>query len=267
MRHKRAGQRKPSQDFFVIIFEGRTGSSYTISCLNSHPNVLCYPEILVRRPHHIQKEILDGIAQGHAIEKWPQVIINPRYFHALPADKTSFEAIGLKTKLQDVKSVSHFFDYLHKHKFRLLYLKRHNVIKSALSKLNGRRLVKKYGDGHWNALRKEQVQGAFYVPPNALLTQLEERIRFEKWHQCFFELYQGYKKQFYYEDLLRDEKHFMLQVLNFLDVEDCALQGRFFKNTPDALQDAILNYDEIRKLFSNSYFDRFFVEDGAPYEG
>lgn len=53
----------------------------------------------------------------------------------------------------------------------------------------------------------------------------------------------------------------MLRLLHFLGVERNPLQGRFFKNTPDKLQDAILNYDEIRHLFLNTYFERFLDND------
>ena len=252
------GNRKPKAGFFVIIFEGRTGSSYTVSCLNGHPHVLCYPEVLARENSPLQKKILNGMIDGAAIEQISSAWINPHYFHTLPTKRDVYQTVGFKTKLQDVWQVSQFDSFLHQHKFRLIYLKRRNLIKSALSMLNARRLVGKYGDGNWNASHKEQVQGAFYVPPDALIAQLQKRIRLEAWHQRFFDLYAENKQQFFYEDLLEDEAKFMRRLLSFLDVDDKTVQGLFFKNTPDQLEQAILNYDEIRSLFVNTYFERFF---------
>jgi len=48
--------------------------------------------------------------------------------------------------------------------------------------------------------------------------------------------------------------------MSTLGVDDAEMEGRFLKNTPDRLEDAILNYDEIRHLFVGTYFDRFFEE-------
>ena len=259
------GARMPTQCFFVIIFEGRTGSSYTVSCLNSHPNIFCYPEVLAHHSLEIQQKILKRVAHGQKIEGLPQVRLNQRYFHGDLQPENTFQAVGFKTKLHDVADVSRFYDYLHQNKFCLIYLKRRNVIKSAISMLNAHRMVRTFGPAHWNASDQKQVQGAFYISPGALLKQLEARICYEKWHQTFFTAYKKKKKVFYYEDLLQNERDFFFQILDFLGVDDAKMEGRFFKNTPDRLEDAILNYDEIRHLFAGTYFDRFFEENGDDY--
>lgn len=255
------GVRFPKRCFFIIVFEGRTGSSYAVSCLNSHPDIFCYPEILAHHSAIEQQDILTRLADGEKIEKSAQVNLNPMYFHGGMKQAGVLQAVGFKAKLQDIWRVSDFYDYLYRYRFRLIYLKRRNIIKSALSMLNAHHLVREYGDGHWNASRKGQVQGAFYVPPDDLLTQLQERIHLEKWHQRFFDLYEEDKIQLSYEDMLQDEGHFMSRMLGFLQVQQNTLRGRFLKNTPNRLQDAILNYDEIQRLFLNTYFERFFDDD------
>lgn len=254
------GNRKPKQCYFVIVFEGRTGSSYTVSCLNSHSRILCYSEVLAQRPGILQKKILKGLTDGAAIEKRFSMRLNPTYYHGEIQTTDSLDAVGFKTKLQDLKDIVGFDAYLHQHDFRLVYLKRRNVIKSAISMLNAKRLVQKYGDGHWNASQKKQVQGAIYVDPDALLAQIKRRIQLEAYHQRFYGLYGGKKQVFYYEDLLQNEQVFLQELVGFLDAPPESLAGGFLKNTPDLLSDAILNYEEIQSLFRNSHFDRFFDE-------
>lgn len=254
-------RRKPETCFFVILFEGRTGSSFTVSCLNSHPNVLCYPEVLAHRSAKEQRQLLKHIFLGKPLERLPFVMLNKRYFHGGIVPVQPLQCVGFKTKLQDVARVSKFHGYLHDHNFRMIYLRRRNLIKSALSMLNAHRLVQKFGQGHWNASHKEQVQGAMYVSPDDLLAELTVRIRHEVWHQRFFDLYAGKKRVFFYEDLVRDARAFLEGVQDFLDVPYHDLKGVFLKNTPDRLTDAILNYDEIYALFEDTCFERFFEEE------
>jgi hypothetical protein len=109
-------------------------------------------------------------------------------------------------------------------------------------------------------MKKDQAQGAIYIEPRRFLKELEERIEIEIAHENFFEAYELEKRVFYYEDLMDDRETFFRRLLEFLEVPFRDLRGRFFKNTPDRLSDAIRNYGEIRNLFSGTCFELFFDE-------
>lgn len=249
----------PAKGFFVIIFEGRTGSSYTITALNKHPGILCYPEIMANFDHEQQKAMWEALTRGESI-----ATINPYaeyhlYNWGTRIQKGNFVVVGFKTKIQDVCSVSVFYDLIQKHQFKLIYLKRQNLLKAAVSWINARRLNEQV-QGHWNATNKMQVQGPLHVDLDELIVELRRRIRFERWHVDFFEAYDGDKRIFYYEDLLANEKDFFVNMQDFLGVGRRSLKGHFVKNTPDQLRDAVVNYTEVRDLCVGTYFERFLHE-------
>ena len=61
------------RDFFATIFEGRTGSSFVTSNLNSRENILCYPEILAKQGGEKQRGILNPICKGLPTETLDQI--------------------------------------------------------------------------------------------------------------------------------------------------------------------------------------------------
>ena len=247
------GLRSPSRGFYVIIFEGRTGSSYTVSALNQHPNVFCYPEVLARCNQMQQRELLDALILGKSITHINPYAEDPMYGARF---ERSHEVGGFKVKLNDVYELEKFLDYLERHKFKLIYLKRQNILKSAISWMNARRLRRQYGF-RWNPISKSEVQGALYIDPDVLLDELAVRIRYERWHETFYDAYAGKKRIFYYENLMQNEARFFGDMFGFLEVARHPVRGTFFKNTPDQLHEAVINYDEIRDLCVDTYFERF----------
>ena len=246
---------QPSTVFFVVIFEGRTGSSYLVSCLNSHPRVLCYPEILADVGPRRQERIVSAIVNGHPVEKINPYASDKRYYHEPSGQKRDLEAVGFKTKLYQVRNLERFFFSLQDNAFKLIYLKRKNIIKSVLSLCNAHNLRREYGI--WNAEHENRVLGAVHVDPEVFVRKLKERILLESAHEKFYEAYGGEKKIWYYEDLVSDQDGVFCALQNYLNVTHLQLSGKFFKNTPDTLSDAIENYDEIRNLFIGTSFEQF----------
>lgn len=250
--------RRPSKCFFAIIFEGRTGSSYVASCLNSHPDVLCYPEILDHRNARSQMAILELLFDGRPVETLNPYAKDRRYTHGSIQQKGHLQAVGFKTQLQRVLHLQHFFGRLRGNGCKLLYLKRRNVIKSVLSVCNAQRLHRRYR--LWNAEYRDQVQGALYIEPERFAEELYRRLQIERGHELFFEAYDLEKRIFYYEDLLGDQEAFFHHLLAYMGVDFRDMKGTFLKNTPDRLSEAIINYEEIRSLFAGTHFEQFFEE-------
>lgn len=248
-------RRDPSACFFVLLFEGRTGSSFVVSSLNTHPNVLCYPEILADRGGNRQRMILDALFAGRPVEHLNPCAANARYFkHGahLPKDLT---AVGFKVKLQQVHDVPELHDILVGREVRLVYLRRLNIVKAAVSEINAHRLWRK--TGLWNAERADQIQGGIAVDPHRLVKRLRRRERLEAAHRAFFSLYDAPKVEILYEDLMKDEPGFFTRLLDFVGVADRPLQGSFYKNTPDLLHRAIHNYEEVSRFLSRRGFESY----------
>jgi len=253
-------ERRVPERFFLIICAGRTGSSYLVSCLNSHPHVLCYPEVMADQGPRIQARVLTGIVEGEAIERLDPLVRDRMGQMGLPGREKRLQALGFKVQLQYVHELVSLYQCLLDHDFTLIYLKRRNILKSVVSLLNMQRLLSVFGPGNSNAVHPDRVQGPIYVDPERFAAFLRERVQREEWHDRFYEAYEGDRQTFFYEDLLEDLDRFLDEVQRVLGLTPVPLVGSLYKNTPDRLSDAIVNYEEICGLVRGSPFERYLHE-------
>ena len=101
---------------FVILFEGRTGSSYLVTSLSEHPNVRAGWEELVRLK-----------ALGHEAQaEWTR--------KALTAPLIGrFGAVGFKTKLRDIADPTQFSQLMRDRNVKIIHMQRRNRVKVAIS--------------------------------------------------------------------------------------------------------------------------------------
>lgn len=240
---------------FVILFEGRTGSSFAISALNSHPHVIAAEEALMDK----------SAGQQHA---WIQKFFrNPHHTERirtrvrtalLPHTRPHIVAAGFKTKLRCIQDRDAFREQLHAYECKIIYLDRRNTIKLALSGLNALRLYSLTG-------RYNRLKGESPLPPFApTIEELEAAIaaRQEKSEalEAFLKTLKLPLLTLYYEDMLQDRQAFFDTLLAFINAEPRTLESRFSKNSSDDLRDVLTNYKEIRDYFSAKGYGGMFDE-------
>jgi hypothetical protein len=219
---------------FVILFQGRSGSTYLTEALDSHPQVRCEVERLVP---------LRG--QGSAAQlEWVD-----RYFHS---SCNGAAAVGFKTKLEDIVEPIAFADLLCQLQADLILLSRNNVVKMVVSWFNCERL---FGStGHWNL-----------YPPGETLSPLE--LDAEKFDRRLRLVMQGKSRladyvgqlplrqlSLCYEDLLIDPHGVLAKTCQWLGVSALGLRGQCLKATNDDLRKAILNFDELYAKYIGTDF-------------
>lgn len=248
---------------FLIIFEGRTGSSYLTSLLNSHPDALCYPEIMKGLDAYTQSQALRRIARGKDLRKLNKYAGTDLYHQEGFAEKwrqRPFDAVGTKTKLLDTLDQEAFLADAHALDYRMIYLHRRNVLKSVVSIINSQLLHATHRV--WNATEAEQVAVPIRIELADLDQRIEKRQRAQARHRAAYDAYPGQKILMCYEDLLGDRPAFLARLFAFLDLPDAVLESRFQKNTADDLRTAISNYDEVAAHFAGTEMAAFL--DEAP---
>jgi hypothetical protein len=243
---------------FVIIFEGRNGSSQLVSMLNAHHAILCYPEILVGFNKREQAAIITAVIDDGDVPALNKYARADRYFHGGFAEKWSgrpFAAVGFKSKLIDVLNLPAVLLRLQNQGFRLIYLCRGNPLKAVISFLNGKRLEAQTGG--WNAEKPTDVMGPILVDCEEFDNVLIRRILDQKLHKWFFEQFCGQKIQLSYEDLIEDQNAFTSKLLCFLGQESEQLVGLFYKNTPARLRDAVINYVDLEAKYRHTEYAKF----------
>lgn len=228
---------------FVILFVERAGSTFLITALKSHPQVLALTEKL----DAMRKE---GKTAAEQLA-WSRSFLTPPLIGR-------HRALGFKTKLLDVLDLEGFTALLRERGCRIIQLQRRNTVKAVVSTLNAKRQWQV--SGNWNLLSEKTRLPAFEVDPAEFADLLAQR---EAWDRQLNE-YAGQLElptlQLWYEDLLHDEAGFVGRTMKFLTGREHRLQGGTLKNTGDDLRSAILNYDELKRRYTGTLYEPMFDE-------
>lgn len=221
---------------FILLFAGRTGSSYVMECLDSHPNIVARPEWLGQRADHEQNElIIDFFSNHHSREGY---------------------AVGFKTKLRDIKDRETFTSLLHKYGIHILQMQRLNVVKLAISRINSHRVFQR--SGKWNLQEGESPLSAFHLAPDELRENIVYMEEQRQELEAFVEALELPTLRIEYEDLLTDEAEMFRRIFAFLGVRDLPVESSFVKATSDDLGLVITNYEELRSQYADTAYAEMF---------
>ena len=223
---------------YVILFPGRTGSTYLTDHLGSHPNVVANYEILsqYQRSWEQQKEFLDELVHTKR--------------------KPSILAIGLKTKIRDVLDWRRFEEYLIHEQFRVIHLSRENQLKLVVSVVRAELLRQQSGVS--NLISKQYEELGPTIIPLERFEKARRRIRRQLRLGRIVKNMSLPKLEITYENLLHDEYNVLNRVWSFLQVPRFRTAGRTRKNTSPNLRESVLNLDEILRQYPemNSFVDQ-----------
>lgn len=228
---------------FVILFTGRSGSSYLTSLLDSHPNIICEGEMLAEIVH-----------VGEPPEK--QLSWSRQFFKA--TRPREIRSVGYKTKLSDVVDPGGFWRLLDDLGVRLIHLIRPNLVKQVVSALNAERLHER--TGQWNIQNEGERLGRLSVDRERFEGLLQNRVAGEKQLAASVAEMGRPAKQVVYEELLRKPEETLQEVYDFLDVPYRPVVSRFKKHTPDDLRAVVTNFDELKRHYAGTRFEAMFDE-------
>lgn len=224
---------------FVVLFEGRTGSTYLLHSLRQNPMVRAYGERLEGLKSH-------GSAAQLA---WARIALTPPILGR-------YKAIGLKTKLRPLLDPTGFSTVLQTVHAKVLYMQRRNRVKAAISMIRSREL--KENTDCYNLYRTQDRLPASVIS----IANFDAILRYREDLDQKLQAYIGHiplpTLQIYYEDLLVNEQLFFANICRFLRVECSAARSRSLKNTSDNLRDVIVNYEELASHYKGTQYDSMF---------
>lgn len=220
---------------FLILSQGRSGSTLLCSLFDSHPDVTCQFEILEKqRPNFVD---------------W----INKR--------SQRKEVFGFKVKpgqllnVQDAP-VAPFLRGRASEGWRIIHLKRNNRFRQALSNavLNARKLV---GKGSRSCTEHDFIP-PIHVDPELLVRRMRFRTELERSEETAITEagLDGKVFSLSYEDLNDNVQRqvTMNRAFQFIGVWPCQVSTPFFKVTPVNWRDLVTNPDEIAKAVKDTEF-------------
>lgn len=237
-RFRRDGGRR-----FVVVFPGRTGSSWLRAALDEHPAIDMQGEILVG---------LDVAAQSRTVSS--------RWRRVAPG-----RACGFKTKMKDVADPTALAAAVDRHEAVVIRMRRDDRLRLAVSRINARRL--REATGRWNA-----GDGTAPVTPEAidpatleaaLAATAEEVARVD----AFVTTLGRPVVEIAYVEILRDPEGVLDRVQSALGVPRRGLASSVVKNTGEDLRESLPNLDALREAFADSPWREVFEIDPARETG
>jgi hypothetical protein len=263
--HDRDGFAVPRR-LFVVIFEGRSGSSELMARLGRHCEIQTFPEILSQACSADSSEagrrafiigILDSLMHGRAVESYTAEYtkVGPQ-FDALPIRgfKTRLNTICDREWFARVQREENFYQVdrnlllplLEERGFRLVRLARRNIVRQAVSWLRAAHLANMRGNV-WSIPRGGEGLGPIWIDPDALIGTIAWLGASRTEHDQAFQAYRGDKILVHYEDVLSADPAPMERLLAFLGAGPQHLSAFFDRLTELDLSRAILNYDQVAK--------------------
>ena len=229
----RGGNARP----FVILFPGRTGSSWLVDALGRHPRIHAEGEILVRRSPEEQPSIWSGV--------WNR--------------GSSRRAAGFKTKLKDVVDPAALASAIEEAGVVVVHMRRGDLLRLALSRMNARRLHAE--TGHWNVRSKADRVAPGPVDREELVEAMEACRQDVEELDRFTAGIGSPIRIVRYAEILQDADGVLERVQDWLGVPCRNLSPGVMKNSREDLREAIPGFDELRRSFAGSRWESAFDVD------
>ena len=226
---------------FVILFQGRSGSTYLAEALDSHPDIDCDGERLVPLRKQGSQAQLDWTAE---------------FLGGSEAKDAS--AVGFKTKIDDMLDREAMADVMHRANAKVIHLQRRNLVKVVVSWFNCERVFAATGD--WNIYPPQEALGPFAIDPEKFQRRLGLAIQGRARLNDYVAGLGLRTHSVVYEDLLVDGAKVLVDCCDFLGVEAVALYGRCRKATVDNLRQVIKNFNALYDIYCGTEFDSMFHE-------
>ncbi len=231
---------------FLILFEGRSGSTYIVQRLDAHPALVCGGEWIETRAGRSPAE-----QRAFAEAYWTR------------RRARGVRAAGMKTKLRHLLDADDFRGLLDGLGVRVVLLTRRNLVKWAVSGIASLRLNERLGRAYVRT--PDERLPPFAIAPEELDAAIADRRQWTRDLEEYAARLRGPVLHAAYEDMQADEAAFFARLFAFLGVPDLPTRSGIIKATPEELGEMVTNIDELRARYAGSELHAQF--DARPGDG
>jgi LPS sulfotransferase NodH len=239
----------------IILTSQRSGSTFLQYCLDAHPSVKCYGELLVGgnlvAPKPFRGRRLLTKAYRYAmIRAWRPASIMDRYYAREAASVVVFKAMYNHVDNRRVRL------YLTRHpEIRVIHLRRDNLLKQHVSKL----LLSAKRERAW------QTHTTHSIPVVSVRVSAKHAIAdMRRVRDAFLEferLLSGHRRiELLYERLFSGptlSREAWEKLTELLEIEPASVGSDLIKMNPNDLRPMVENYDELAAALSGTEFERY----------
>lgn len=254
--------RTSSPTRFIVLATQRTGSTWLVDMLDSHPAIAAYEELFLPPEAHHEtwghgdREFFYAYYARRAGRRWPlnRLFWSLRYTDEVFSPTFATDAIGFKLMYGQLRAFPWLLAYVVLRRIRVVHLVRTNLLDLVLSRetAEARR--------QYHALASDTInQSVVQLQADQLVSELE---RLEQSVNRMRSLLSGLpvpRLEVSYEELAVDEGA-LARVLRFLNVAPRPLTSRLTKLNSDTRQELIGNYEEVERALLGTRFEQFLVQ-------
>ena len=259
----------------IILTNGRSGSNYLVTLLNSHPQIANYGEVLGEWTtlYKVNQKVKFGQSLFNDYYDYMNYVYNSKLFFYISHIYSGYSKIKKQEKInfksyQNIKTIGvKEFSINFKKRNIVNYIKEQEDLfiinlcrKNSLKRLISLEAMKNTGV---ISSKKTKENKQIYLSAKNTLQQLEI---FEKEKQDQFEMLESVPNNrilnIYYEDYFSEEKkHKKInkEILDFLQVKQINISSKHRKILDSDLSNIIKNYDEIYNLLANSPYEKYLI--------
>ena len=232
VRHLQAGlsylsDRPLPETRFILFGRGRSGTTALVSMLDDVPGLRCEGEVLHNYVPFPYRHVLGRAARGTT---------------------NAYGCKILSYQLKDVQRPSgsrkHFLHTLHhEHGFQILYLRRANLLRHALSNIRARR-----DTFHRKKSDPDTGPTALHVDPDHVVTWMQSSEALHEYEQTLLADV-PYLSLTYEEHIRHADAHqsTVNSVCDFLGIESAPVESSYRKVAPPSLKDRVANYEALAR--------------------
>ena len=238
------GQSTGDKTGFIILGQARTGSTLLQKLLDSHPDIQCEGELFNPASKYIKRSLMLRLLQWYPfpyLEYRKRLSMKPVY--------------GFKLHTHQIKSIQTRIRQLHQKGWKIIHLRRKNVVHQVLS------LLIALKSKHWHRSEQEETPAySISINPDEVLTAVGRRLEaFEEESVFLAEI--PHLSVFYEDELLDDSNWDALaeRLLNYLGLPWIQLSSELSRTDPRPYSEIVENWDELRRSIQSTFQD--FYED------
>jgi len=229
----------------VIVTSQRTGSTFLARCLDSHPQIRCYLEILVKSDRHYSPEVrrhpIQFLDSFYARNEAPVMVFKTMYNQLI----IDFRLLWYFIKNTDI---------------RVIHLQRDNLLKQHVSNMLNKQAHYLGRPPHTN---RPVPEASVYINPQQAIF----RMQMTQWISKLFSylLRNHLSIELVYEDMI--DGHSLSsgaskKIMCLLDIDYVPMYSDLVKMNPDNLEAIIQNYDQVVRVLRGTKFGRYLDEEG-----
>jgi LPS sulfotransferase NodH len=245
----------------IILTTQRTGSTFLVTCLDSHPEIGCLGEILAgSRLFHVP-EFLYRFRYGTKAYRylrsgaWYPTRMMRRYLDDARLGSMQLErkkVLAFKVMYNQIRP-AWIMNFLRERKaLRILHLRRNNLLKVYVSN----QLLRVKRDDAWKPHTTAPVSAvSMPISPARAIDYMRRAVAEYEAHERLFADHP--RLALSYETMIEGpglSPAVARDICAFLDVSDHPMQSKLVKMNPERLQDMVTNYDELASAVAKTEF-------------